>query len=437
MDEQEKARRLGKAIDDLLRGQEPELDNQELCELLDIARLRRAAARAAGGLAENYRDFVWARVEARLMQILERRGPKPNNAPSSQGRTAEREERAFGRLRRMADAGGVAEKAEAQRDALWKEVEAAIKARQQWRNWRSLPFSQFSRKREQQEAEELEQVLNRLILGEPIWEAEDSRLKGLIEVARVRHALGRALAASAAPHEKRVWDNLTTEARGQARPRYHGLPWPRLAAAAAAVAIAIFALGPLPATGLAGHPVTRLVDFVRDRVGVSEVETPPQIPPPTETLPGIDVTVAQAQQLMRLPVREPAYLPPGFHQVASRYFPQAITAATGGLWELAYSDGEASSLVIWQEPASTNTVAVQRGSAWPLALEQGVEGTYYEGMWHVEGTEAVWGAAGAQTILFDRGPVRIIILYLGAEELALPELQAIANSLLGEEPAAP
>ena len=61
---------------------------------------------------------------------------------------------------------------------------------------------------------------------------------------------------------------------------------------------------------------------------------------------GIDVTVAEARQLTGLPVREPTYLPPGFRRVTSMYFPQAITAPAGGLWELAHTDGEGRSLIV-------------------------------------------------------------------------------------------
>lgn len=457
MREEERARHFFEALDALLRGEEPQLDDEELREILDIAQLRRAAARDAAGLAEKYREFVWARIEARIRQMLEKRGQRPNGItnPQEVGETEASEgseEPEFNDLRdiiaarhRLAEER--ASKAADYRDLVWRRIVARIEGRQVPK-WRRLLPLRFLSQREQEEADQLCQAIDELILGQPIWEAAESSLKDLVHLARLRHAMSKALVSSAVPYQERLWTHLRPRLMAQARRGDRPSPkaltigrlaavGPKLAAVAALVALVIFAVGPLPATGLADHPISQFVRFVRQLIGVTEIDGPPDFFPATDTLEGTNVTIAQARELMGLPLREPGSLPPGFQAVASRYFPQAITADQGGLFELAYelvgAGANPPTLVIWQEQASPNTVAVQSGFAQPLALANGVQGTYFEGMWWVEDTQILWGAEGAQTLLFDQGQVRTVILYLGGDKLDIQALLAIANSMLGAE----
>ena len=458
MSEKERAHRLAKAIDRLMRGEEPDLDDQELAELLQVARLRRAASRQAQSLSEKYRDFVWARIEARIMQQLEQQGQTPGGItnPLAMGRTGAPEEDLETDSDELGDiistrhrlSQEITDMAEAYRDLVWQRVQARIKA-SSTRQRRWFPLSLPWRRTEQEKAEELGQAIDQLILGEPIWEAADSSLKDLVRLARLRHAMSKALASSAAPYEGRLWTHLRprllTEARdrpgGPAQPRLRipalSAAWPKLAAVALGLALLVLAVGPLPATGFANHPISQFVSFMGRLVGVSETDTPPPVTPPTVTIEGNDVTTAEAQTLLGLPVQEPGYLPQDFRQVSSQYFPGGITADQGGLFQLAYELADAgvnpATLIIWQEAVSPNTVAVQRGFAQALILDNGVEATYLEGIWGVEGSEMVWGNSDARTILFDAGPVRTFIVYLGGDHLDVQVLLSVANSMAGSQ----
>ena len=67
MDEEERARKLSDAIDAMLQGKEPELDldDNELIELLRIARLRRRVGQAHADIASASRELVWRVLKAR------------------------------------------------------------------------------------------------------------------------------------------------------------------------------------------------------------------------------------------------------------------------------------------------------------------------------------------------------------------------------------
>ena len=63
------------------------------------------------------------------------------------------------------------------------------------------------------------------------------------------------------------------------------------------IAVAIAALGPIPATGLAHHPATEFARFVGGHIGVSETSAPPNVPPVTEVIEGADLTAKEASAL--------------------------------------------------------------------------------------------------------------------------------------------
>ena len=261
--------------------------------------------------------------------------------------------------------------AEAYRDVVWQRVQSRIEAhaaRQAEKRglprWR-LPFST----RRQQGADELAEAVDHMILGEPIWEAEDSKLKELLQTAQIRRDMSRSLTESAAPHQARLWAHLrprlmaNVDPDRKARPR-SGQGWrfgfgaaagPKLAALAAGLALVIFAVGPLPATGLADHPITQFIRFVSHHAGVTETSTPPSVPPPAEGIFGTDVTIEEAGDLLGLPVRSPVYLPDGFQHTATRHFSSAITDHEGGMLMLAYeaavTNGATPTIVIYQAPS--------------------------------------------------------------------------------------
>ncbi|MFQ6019560.1 MAG: hypothetical protein ACE5KW_02270 [Dehalococcoidia bacterium] len=285
MSELERSHRLARAIDDLLQGKEPELDDEELTELLEIARLRYQAARNAAGMAQKYQDFVWARLEARIMRILDERGQKPEGMAGEKGGGPiaaaipgmdDLREVMGGRHGLIQE---MATMTEAYRDVVWERVQSRIKARGAKKGRRFFPFLRSSRQTEHEEADRLAKAIDAMILGEPVWEVADSRLNDLLRLARLRRAWGNAVATSTAPYQDRIWRRLRprlafrpgkTHAPKLAGAWRRGAVWPRLAAIAAGLALFASAVGPLPATGLADHPFSQLIDFVGDKAGVTE-----------------------------------------------------------------------------------------------------------------------------------------------------------------------
>lgn len=80
MNEEERARRLSDMIDAIVRGDQPalDLDDDELIELLRIARLRRRAGKAHADIAGASREYVWRVLKARGLarQTEQETGPE-------------------------------------------------------------------------------------------------------------------------------------------------------------------------------------------------------------------------------------------------------------------------------------------------------------------------------------------------------------------------
>ena len=279
MSQRERADKLAKAIDDLLAGREPEMEDEELAQLLQIARIRHEVGQDAATAGAPYQGIVWERLAARIGNLLARRGHRPNDininneaetagvyaaptGPTDDPDSAEWRDIMSLRRRMTEDA---METAEAYRDVVWQRVQSRIEAHEARQaekrglpRWR-LPF--FTRR--QQGADELAEAVDQMILGEPIWEAEDSKLKELLQTAQMRHALSRSLTESTAPYQARLWAHLRPRLMANldpdrsARPRsgqgrrfgFGAAACPKLAAMAAGLALLIFAIGPLPATG--------------------------------------------------------------------------------------------------------------------------------------------------------------------------------------------
>ena len=81
MNEEERAKRLSDAIDAVLQGGQPELelelDDDDLIELLRIARLRRRAGQALADAAPAHQELLWRELEARMVarQMNQEVGP--------------------------------------------------------------------------------------------------------------------------------------------------------------------------------------------------------------------------------------------------------------------------------------------------------------------------------------------------------------------------
>jgi len=83
MNEEERAKKLSDAIDAILRGDEPEmaLEDQELIELLRIARLRHQAGQALADVGLTYQELLRRVLQARIVaRQVEPGGEKADDA---------------------------------------------------------------------------------------------------------------------------------------------------------------------------------------------------------------------------------------------------------------------------------------------------------------------------------------------------------------------
>ncbi len=445
----EQADRLAKAIEEMVQGRTPEdLSDEELQQLLQIARIRLDAAREAAEAGNEAQSAVLDRLIARLNLLRNRDNGEPNGSTTSHDRAGDtapdhedpdhtdvKELQEIIDLRRQMSEHAAAV-SEAHREAIWQRVQARIQTSQSERRG----FFHWPFRRRDREADDFGVTLDRMILGEPIWEARDSKLEELLSVARMRRAAAASARTGFLDQQARVWARLRPRlmaclSRSRRRPvfwRKAASPWPKLAAAGAVVALVAAALGPIPATGLAHHPVTEFASFLGGHIGVTETSAPPTVPPVTEVIQSNDVSAAQASILLGLPVYEPAFLPSDYHQVSSQYFPRALTADQGGLFLLAYENSGATdspgTILIYQERASSNSIVVEEGFAQDIWLPARIPATYVSGTWQPTGSDLTWGEDGAETILFDLGGLRTVI-YTTDNYLPQTDLVAIADSL--------
>lgn len=449
MPDKDREERLAKAIEQMVQGRTPEdLDDEELKELLRIAEIRLdAAQQAAEGDTEAQND-VLQRLIARLNWGQKGTSGEPDELPTTSdsagaiGSHAEDLEQMdvkdlqdiIDLRRQMAEQA--TNIAETHREAVWQRVQARIKGELTEEpglfRW---PF-----RRRDREADEFGAALDRMTLGEPIWESKDSKLEELAQLAEIRRAAAATNKAGFEDQQARVWarirPRLIARLTGSRRPsvfrRRAALPWRKLAAAGAAVALAVAALGPIPATGLAGHPVLEFARFLGGHVGVSETSAPPAPVPVTEVIESSGITTKEASALLGVPVHEPTFVPAGYQKVFSRYFPEPITAEEGGVLLLAYDNDPLNSqdpIVIYQERASGSNIAVAQGSAQDVRLRAAeVPATYVRGTWQPVGDDIIWGNEDAQTVVFDLDGLRTII-HTTDSDLTLTDLMAIAEGL--------
>ena len=452
MHDKDREERLAKAIEEMVRGLTPEdLDDEELRALLQIAKIRLdAAEQATEGDTETQNNV--------LQRLMNRLNPshKGSNGDHNELPTANDSVEAIGAddedgkqmdikemqdiidLRRQMAQHAVAI-SETHREAVWQRVQARIQA--------SLAeehgFFRWPFRRRDREADEFGSALDRVIIGEPVWEAKDSQLEDLVRVAEIRRAAAATHKASFLDQQARVWARirprllarLTRSRRPSVFKHRAALPWRKLAAAGAAVALAVAALGPIPATGLANHPVVEFARFVGGHIAVSETSAPPVPAPVTQVIESTGISTDEASTLIGLPVYEPTFVPAGYQKVFSRYFPEPITADEGGVLLIAYDNGPLDSqdpIVIYQERAAGRNIAVAQGSAQDVRLQAAeVPATYVRGSWQPIGDDITWGGRDAQTIVFDLNGLRTIV-HTTDNDLTLSDLIAIAESLAAQ-----
>ncbi|MBI2914205.1 MAG: hypothetical protein HYY03_09850 [Chloroflexi bacterium] len=442
MKEQGRADELARAIEELLQGHPaPDLHDEDLNDLLRMARVRRDAARAAGHASAQHEGAIWQQLLARLGRLGQKQASNAAGTPKDAA-VGDPEMLDFKELEGVIDlrrqmAEHSASLAEVHRDAVWKQVQARIQDRSSRGGLFFLPHPQ-------PEARSLASAVDNLVLGEPIWEATDSRLEDLLDVAHTRRAMGQAAALAGSQRvQGRLWARLRPRLlarllgpqRAGTGDFAAGRPWPKLAAAAATLALVLAALGPIPATGFADHPATQLVRLAGRHLGVTETSSTPAVPPVTDIVEAGSVSAAQASEMLGLPARQPTFLPDGFQPVSAKYFPQPLTASEGGVFLLAYAATPAAptasppTILIYQERASGTDVAAQQGSAQDLTLSDGTRATYVEGSWMASADQVVWGADGSQTLLFDRDGLRTIVRYDNGPRMEPSELAAIAEGM--------
>lgn len=453
MNEQERADWLARTIDDLLRGQgaaEPPsgLENEELDAIMRVARVRLEAARANSHASLQYEGEVWRQVLIRLegreaSQKLETKDVTDwmINAgdlaadPDVPDALADAEMKELGEIvrlrRRMADE--MVAFAAAHEDDVWLQVQSRIQAQSQRKGlfW-------FLR-RSQRQADALAPALDGLVAGRTQPAFADSSLDELLQLGRTRIEMGRRAQIASSRSQDRLWTRILPRLVSRQRerppaPEFHEArrAWPKFAAAAAAAALVVAALGPLPATGLAHHPATEFARFLADHAGVRESEPPPVAPADPTVVQGADVSTQDAAQLLGLPLREPSPVPAAFQLTSARFFPRAISADQGGFFLLTYVSADAK-LLVFQESADASDIAVAPGSATDIVLSGGVPATYVQGSWQPDGGQFAWAVDGAQSIVFDRDGVRTVIQYDGpAANPAL--LRSISESMMSAAP---
>jgi hypothetical protein len=195
------------------------------------------------------------------------------------------------------------------------------------------------------------------------------------------------------------------------------MSWPspriliRTLAVAAAVGLVVAALGPMPSTGLAGHPARQALKDAAEFIGVSATRVDPPAPDPAVTAAGVSTTAEEASDRLGLPVAVPDMDALGFKLASMNYFPTGITVPEGGVLVLKYEGIDEAYLTIYQEAAGGLDIA---SGANVVQMDAGdVVGAYFEGSWESSGQALTWGSADSQSLVFDRDNVRTIVQYEG------------------------
>jgi hypothetical protein len=438
MNEQQRADFVARAVDDLISGIEPahvpaDLDARDVDAILQVARSRLETARSAAHDGIHYEGTVWQRVLERLGSAgtVMPQGALAGPPASRYDLSDEAALREMAVLRRQMSAQLHAF-AENHREDVWRRVQARMALGEEpttqgaFARVRSSLLARFNRSQPGQAyADLVAPALDSVAAGRPA-EVGDSELDEVVKVAWNRKAASQVAATSAEIRRDRVWGkvhaNITsgTAAPSSSAPR----SWPRAVAIGAAAAIAIAAIGPLPATGFANHPAVQAVRLLGGHIGVVETGTPPDAGDGT-VVSGSPATASQASDQLGFAVIDPE-TPPGFNFVSARVFPSGITSASG-MFASSYSGAGGRTISVYQERASGAALAAASGSATDLVLANGTPATYFDGRWGVTDGGFQWILGGTQTIVFDHDGVRTIIVHSGPADAGF--LAAFAASV--------
>jgi hypothetical protein len=440
MNEEERAAWLARAVDNLIQRREAaeppkELNNRDLEGLLRVAKARLELSDRTAQAGLQYEGAVWQRV----LDRLESRAVAPRLPGSStfflrRSKDAKACDPSEEELKQIEEVAALRQSlsaelmafAETHREAVWDKVQSRLAARSE----RKGLFS-FLR-RDRKSADEFAQVLEGLAVGQTVWKSSDSRIDELVELARKRRVLADVTQQASAHSQQRVWARLSNSLQGRApltnRPYAEnaGPVWQRLAVGAAGLALILAAVGPIPATGIAGHPLVGLVESVGDHVGVTESAAPSGDTGTPHVLQGTPVTGAEASQLLGVSVSELSAPPAAFTASGSLYYSSGVTNEAGTFLVSYTSTGGA--LLVFQEAATNSDLGVIAGAATNITLTDGTMATYVEGVWAPDDSGFGWSAGGGRSLVFDRGGVRTIIQYVG-DPAAQPDLEVVAAGL--------
>ena len=391
MNEGERAEIIARAIDALLGGAKDEVPNtadHELRGLLNVAceRLRGSLFIAKASL--QHEQSVWQNVSRRLS---ERGVLSTNDAEGTSDSDVEELAEVIALRRKIANEA--LSMAEAHRGAVWEKVQTRLS-----QSSRIRPITGSGRpfRRRSDPSADTEPRAG------PNWHSST------IPPPHPRLAMGQMAESTQEMARARVWARIASSVSAdQLESEVASAPSVRgklqgFALAAAAVAVAAVALGPLPATGLAGHPAGILVKNAREYVGATEGDPPSlsQSAGPTR-VGGRDMTVGEASYLLGTQISSPATTPAGFELAASKFFEPAMFGGGEGTFMLAYASSDAR-ITIYQEAGGGGELVADHGAATAVTLPDGTAATLIRGTWAMSDGDLTWSFADSETLIFER-----------------------------------
>lgn len=234
MTDDERAKQLARAIDDLISGTESPgeshgLDDDELEALLRVAEERIQAGRERREAGSAHEGEVWKRLSERLSQQA---GATPDVDIPREQHDALRDIVSL----RMQMATEVFEIAEAHRDEVWERVQSRLGG-----------------------------VSSKDI---PVEARDEAEVEAL-----TRRSLNRLAEIASDPVENRFRERLRRDTKRATDP-----PPPKksyrlsIALGLATIMLAVVSLAPLPFTGFAGHPFVEFAESAADQIGLAAPE---------------------------------------------------------------------------------------------------------------------------------------------------------------------
>jgi hypothetical protein len=405
MNERERADALARTIDEMLRGtqtSEPRFDDEDLRSLIRVADARRQASIEAGRRSADHESAVWQRLVARL----ENHDAPEDGDPDELSPYDDMRDVVAARRRVSED---VLQLAEQHREEVWRRVQERI-SKQRKKRTGIFSFLQ-SRTSGDVPAQRSGRGHTSLIL------TGDNDVDSLLRVALINpsmHVAGRlGTSDSQSQLRARMRSDPARLPRRQIESPSSGPGLLLSVGAVAVVALAAVILGPIPFTGLSESPAAEAARFLGKHLGVTETDTLPPAPGEGTSAVGQITTAAEAGVQLGLALTAPSEVM-SLPLAAQKFFPQGIAGSGSGSFVVTYVSGDgASSIVLYQEGAGGDDLAVPAGSATHVLVD-GSAATYYEGSWsQAPDGSLAWQSTGTQTLVFERDGIRFTVRYTG------------------------